>query len=690
MGAKVGRFASIDGREYVVRFEGSMVVDAELELGVPPVVISMAQGEHKFCGFKSTTATVTIVTDDVLTDLYASGPRDVSLRVTDAADGAVVFDGWVVPFAFDQPCSGHGDTVTVNAVDLITALKDSRYDNVGDAHGVDVEAIKIVEAIAYRAGLTRIVTHVNFNYTEDQGTDPLSVMVAQAGFLQDENDDCEVLSAICKFFGYTAHVVGDTLYMYDEHAMLHAEGVHSTLCNYREYDSTRGRWIDHGRYTDADNPMRVQYVGEVVGDATVSIERAYDGIQITPEGREVSVLLPDVCARDNAVDNGDSRGKQERMYQNVTETSDYAQYRTPRQSRVMDLGVDVGGVPTDKWSTYADDAVVNNSWSGGAMLLDIQHLTRKRWRDYGRQEDIVGLSLAEDGNMVWMRGLFGGASVVGKQKQTTCYSHTGGHVKLSLSCKLMRDGNWIDITQPNEQGVEGAEVGILKFLRLSCGAVRYDIDSINSNKVWVGDLTGISNFYTDGATTALLPTIANRRGETVIRVPNDGQIRVDLAWNGAPALIYSTQYGDGWNIYISQLSLEGYGDAVNTACDGLRHAFHNIKGAEYLDVNVRLTTRNSDTVDGFGTGINARPGVVTGWVWNGSYMGRADRDENIPIAGILMEQLKARYGTARVAYSLTAEGNIRPFAAVEYDGGRYTVEAYDWDLADNVTTVVVD
>lgn len=690
MGTRTGSFTSRNGHDYQVQLVGDSVVSGTIELGVPPVVISMAAGEHKHCGFKSTTATVNILTDTPLVDLYSSEPTDIRLKVIDMSMGKVEYDGYVVPFAFDQPYTGLLDTVTVNAVDMITAHKGVKYENVGSAHGVDAKAIDLVLEIARRSGVMKVVEHINFNGTSDIDDSPLNVMVAQAGFLQDEVGDLDALSAISKFFGLTAAMTGDTLYLYDEHCYLHADARHATNANVYTYVSG---WRKVHYFNSSSTPLKSQNVADTHNDISVTIERAYDGIQITPEGSEVSVLLPDVCGKENAVANNDSRGAETRTYQNVTENSDYMQYRTPRQSTVMDFGVDVNGVPTDTWGNYQEDAVVSRSWSNGAMLLDVTHLARKRWQDYGRGKEIIGTSVAAEGNMVWVRGTFRTGSstvraVVGRQKASTCYSHTNGHVKLTLECKLMRDGNWIDITSPNEQGVTGAEVGDLSFLKILCGSVRYERDSLYPDDIWVSDTLGSSHFYTDGAATTLLPTINNRKGDTTFMVPNDGQIRVAIGWTDSPALIYSSAYGSGWNLYITRLSLEGYGDAVNTACDGLRHRF-NPRGGDYLTASTLLTTRHSDSTGGVGTGMNARPGVVTGSWWSGGYMGRRP-SEMIPIGGILMEQLKERYRVPRISYRMTVDGSIKPYAAVNYGGTAYTVEAYDRDIYEDCTTIVID
>lgn len=695
---KSGSFVARDGKKYSVAFDGESVSRETLTFSVPPVVISMAQGEHKYCGFKSTTATFNLLTSHLMTDLYTERVDGIAVEVYNLTDDVLVFNGYVVPFAYDQPFTGVNDVLTVNAVDLITARKNIPYKNIGEVHGVDLPALEIVQGICERSGITRLEVHNNFNDDADimATSSPLDVMVAQAGFLQDKMSDADALSAICKFFGYTGHVVGDTLYLYDEYAMLHGITSSNLYALASGLGTTGWVRLKHRAEGSTDALLtRVDVLdSDVVGDAKVSIERAYDGIQITPQGSDVSILLPNVCAKENSSENDNSLGTSTRMYQDVTDKRDYIQYRTPRKSNVMELGVVDGGELKDMWSVFGGDPVVDNNWYQGSMLLDITHMNRKRWKAETGAITIIGHNVVKEGNMIWAKGIFPEGldtirAVVGKQKDSTCYSHTGGRVKLSLECILMRWGNWIDINSPDEQDAAEGLAGALRFVVIRCGSKRYDVDQAVASNVWTDNTNVISQFYTDGNSTTLLPIMSNMKGDVAFFVPDDGQIRVDIEWINSPAVIYSTQYGIGWNLYITSLALEGYGDNINTACDGLRHSFSNRPGGEYLTVETALTTRGSDSVNGIGTGINARPGVVSG-MWSGYYLGRGS--SQIPLSGVMMTQLKDRYSQPQEAFTITVDGHVHPYKRVFYiDAQRdCTIESYDWDIYNNETTITID
>jgi hypothetical protein len=677
MGTRTGRFTSIEGREYLVEFTGDSVKSAEIVLGVPPVVISMAPGEHKFCGFKSTTAVINLLTDKPLYDLYTEAADGVRVTVKDVADNKVEFDGYVVPFSFEQPRSGMNDAVTINAVDMLTARKSYTYENVGDEHGVDKTALEIVQEICRRSGIYRLAVHLNFS-TPDDKTSPLDVMVAQAGFLQDEMSDVDALSAICQFFGYTGHVAGDTLYLYDEHCLCRQYGVnlytYVTIANTGKTTWHMDQFIGYG------SPLTGQEIfldGEILSGMTTSVERAYDGIQITPQGSEVSVLLPDVCADENI---SALEGAEEYPLSNDTGV----EYRVKRDSHVMRLGTDGLGL-TD------DDYIIRNDWAGAAILMNVSSMKRGE----ASLDNIVVKYFEKTGSGNYIRikptnNILSSPILIGEQWSGCTYSHTGGLVRLELSFRILAPANWKDITMSYDLG---ERTGRLAIVGVDCGGKRLAYDYAHGEYYdhWVdkSEYRGATGLLIRGYD--LLPTGTAQSifsGGAIFSIPSSGAISVSIEFAGFP-------YGS--NVYeylISSLSLKGYGEPIDLNSGDLKYRFRD--GNDVLNVNTMLTTRSNGVEDITRLRINARPGVVTGGEWVGAYKG-GGKGTLIPIAGVLMEQLKSRYQYARYSYTFTASKRVYPYQAVWINPmtsavlePTHTVESYDWDIYNNETTLTID
>lgn len=664
MAVKKGQFVSKNGHTYEVRLSGTSVEGGDILLGVPPVTISMAAGEHKFCGFKSTTAIVNILTDVPLLDLYAQSATDIRLTVENITTESIEFDGYVSPFSFDQPYTGKLDSVTINAVDLISARKHMPYISVSE-YGVDETGLSIVSGICARAGVTDIQLHDNFKESKGsyQEYPPLSILVAQAGFLQDKSSEVDALSAVCKFFGYTGHIVGRTLYLYDEHTL-------PVNFDVRHYYTKDGKWYKGSYHYNAEKsgPYVPQTIKSIVGEMSVSVERAYDGVQITPSGSDESVLLPDVCS-----DNNMTLGSYEE-FPISDGVGKILEYRTQRDNAVMDF--------------YSLGRVVDNDWDEAAVPMHVVHLDKQKETISGHEIEIWNKGTS--GNYVWVRPKLDTYKVMNitlaRQNFYTSYSHTRGLAKLSFDFHISADGSWNDI---NAKLDAGSNVYKIALLRIYCGEERFYLDyspdpSYDRWKSRYDDEESSIFLFKE---YKLLPTGFGQldlSGNVALQFPNSGRVSVDICYKGYPL----DTDGDRHNIFISKLEMTGYGDKVNTKCAGLLHSFLGKKD-ELLEVNTLLTSRNSDyTTSGSPFGVNARPGVVTDVEWTAPYNGVGSK--TIPIAGVLMEQLKSRYNKPHAAYKMTVDGNIKPYAGVVFNDKTYTVEAYDRDVYNDTTTITID
>ena len=677
MAAESGQFVGMNGHTYQVVLSGTGVTAEPLIfVGESPVVISMAAGERKFVGFKSQTAKVKIVTDHPMLELYGNSATSVTLVIADTTSQSILFSGYVVPFAYSQPYSGINDVIEIEAVDSITARKEIAYTNFGTPHGTDRSGLAIVQELCRRAGISRIVEHINFSTVAFTGESPLNVPVAQAGFLQDEVSEVDVMAAICKFFGLTAHVFGDTLYLYDEHYLTHSESARATDVNIYLYNGT---WNKSQTYHERDNsPLASQgiYVGDgILSGVTINVERAYDGVQITPEGADTSILLPDVCADENLEENDNNLGTSRRVYGDT----DYTQYRTPLKSKLMRFGKTEGSVIVDFPATSGDwmkpDANAGTNWLEGAIPMGYVQVSKTYINDDNLE---VERQEAQRANMVWMRAATD-AAFVGKQYAEKSYSHTDGYVELYIAYRRTNRSNW---QKPEGDNLLTDESRI-KFLQLNIGG-KY---LVKDGRVegW-GDTIDAPMYVKDNKLRPTDEGIARYDNRFVVSVPNNGQVHAELRGRGSSSV--ASDY------YIESLRIEAVGDKVNDAHMDMRHEYTD-KPSEYLEAKTMLTTRKSGATGYINEnglrnyGKNARPSVVPATNWVGGYMARSS-EESIPISGILMEQLRERYGEPHTAYTMTVGKMLYPYKMTTYEGKRYTIESYDLDIYNTETTVTIN
>lgn len=693
----VGNFTGRNGHNYKVEFSGDGVNDKTISF--TEVTITMNAHERKFVGYKSTSAKVSVLTDSPLLDLYAEGVRDIAVTITDVTEEKVIFYGYVVPFTFEQPFTGRADAVTIDCVDAITATKEVKYMSLNDEenYGVDETAEDIIRSIFSIAGMTKLPCSIVCHST--YGGYPLpSVKVAQAGFLQDEMTALEAINAIFLFLGYTAVMVGYELHLYDEHCLLHSSARLNTISQYQEVDGKR-QWV-----TKNAEPMRdlTLDAGEMRRSITLSVERAYGGIQLKLSGSDTSVLCPDVCAKDNIEKNTDGRGTERVLLSGNLDGKEYWEFRMPVQSKVMDMGISNGSSFTDWTSQEQVKATGDYAWRNGAMMIVGQHFNiGRREGTYlgGQKYKYVYPTGGDERVLLWLRAYDSGKTVASQNYLR--YSHTGGWVILNYKFSVVRE-DWKDYTKTIQRDGEG----IIRFLPILMGDKYYWKDYDNDATVEYSETHKGFFFEFDSSPLPTWTAAANYMDKVIIPVPQDSagkQISVGLSWWAQQnALDVLKKDDDGYlhpvteptdGIFIEQIELLGYGDAVWEGHADMRHKYENIAD-EMMEVEVGLSTRASGQGDNpekaIGViGLNARPGVVAGDTFPGAYASTGDN--KMPLCGVIMEQLKARYGEPHERLTMTMEGTgYLPSDIITFNGVKYTVEGYEIDLLDSTTQLIID
>jgi hypothetical protein len=691
-----GKIYGRNGHEYKVEFAGDGVPTTQI--AISEVSITMNAHERKFVGYKSTSAKVTVMTDSPLLELYAEGVRDISVTITDVTDERVVFYGYVVPFTFEQPFSGVADSVTIDCVDGITATKDVKYMSLNDAdlYGIDESAHDIIRSIFSIAGMSKkdykIVYHLNY------GADVLDTKVAQAGFLQDEMTALEAINAILLFLGYTACLVGYDLHLYDEHCLTHAADAHARRTMVGEFVDVSGkrRWTraegDSLRMVEIDNSM-------IHDGITMSVERAYDGIQLKLSGSDTSVLLPDVCSMDNIIKNTDGRGTDRVMLMGSIDGQEYWEYRMPVQSKVMDMGRWDGNTLVDWNSPAYIKATGDYAWSNGAMMIVGQHFNIEKLNSWVGANAYIYPKDGGETPLLWLRAYNTTEGFAGEQNFTR-YAHTGGMLELKLKYRVVKE-DWLYYTKTRDRGTSGYE----SFIQIKMGDVYYYKDYSNESIPVYSDRPYGYLLEKGGNLVPTWSAASRYQDKVLFIVPNEAdgrQISVNLEWIGRAfehtkidddGYVSSTTYWtDG--IFIEQLELVGYGDDVWDGHPDMHHEYAAYPD-EMLEVEVGLSTRaskqgeNPDKPLGV-IGINARPGIVVSSSLP-AYMGRAEGNEPTPLCGIIMEQLKARYGEPHERFTMTVEGtDYLPSDTIIFNDNKYTVEGYEMDIVESTTTLIIN
>ncbi len=173
-------------------------------------------------------ATVALLVRDWIPELFTGDIRDVSVTVT--ADGATVFTGYVEPQTYSQPYNETLDELTINCIDMLSALQYRKYAGIGSTDG-DYDIIRgSARMRSFRELICDILSSITPGDTTPRimydgsrsradGGDIFALTVSELLFLGDNEDEVwaqqEVIKEIMRYLNLHVAQEGTDFMIFD-------------------------------------------------------------------------------------------------------------------------------------------------------------------------------------------------------------------------------------------------------------------------------------------------------------------------------------------------------------------------------------------------------------------------------------------------------------------------------------------
>ena len=258
-----------------------------------PVIIT-TDSEGLFAPIKSCGCTITIVTDEMIPDLYSPENQGVFVEVKNDSLNEILFQGFLSPCAYSQPYAKSLDTLEIEAVSCLSTLQNIPYDKVSNT-----KTIKTVQAILYdifqQTGYTGYFYHMRDSLSQTMEGESLRDYKLQESNFFDDNGEAwtcyEVLEQICLFFGWSAVPFGDSVYLID----------YETISKDNNYD----KWIKlsyptgYEYITGTNNLVTITKDDYAGSDTVISLDEIYNKISLNDSIYELDEISTDIFDTDN-------------------------------------------------------------------------------------------------------------------------------------------------------------------------------------------------------------------------------------------------------------------------------------------------------------------------------------------------------------------------------------------------------
>ena len=290
----VGYFKSMDGASYTVKMItdnsssdwGILNMDAEA-----PFIVSYNVSNTPFEPLRTSTATISVVHNKYLDELYSPYAKGTSVEVyrtnKDKADDCV-WCGYLVPKTYNQGYSSHYETIELEAADCISVLQ---Y--------IDYELLNEGGCVTFKEIIDRILdeTHITTYYWPHSKQSlygfitPSDLGIFEKNFFENDTEDPwnlqDVMFEMCQYLGVTLLQWGDALYFVDYTALSQGDD------RYYMYTKSQTRTVQG---SDAYISNAIQMSSELSrgNDADISFEPIFNKVCVKDNFYNVEELIPNV------------------------------------------------------------------------------------------------------------------------------------------------------------------------------------------------------------------------------------------------------------------------------------------------------------------------------------------------------------------------------------------------------------
>lgn len=193
--------------------------EQQITLSATPITTEIESSDsHLYKPCKYSSATIGIVTDNYMFDLYSSVAQQNKVTLKDESDN-VVWVGYVTPNLYSQGYETEIESIEVEAIDALSTLQYYKYETIGSSKGI-VSFLQIINKLLNKCNAySYFYVSDNIQYAPATDYSMIDKMyISEQNFFDEDGeamDMQEVLENICQYLGLTAMADGDSVYFLD-------------------------------------------------------------------------------------------------------------------------------------------------------------------------------------------------------------------------------------------------------------------------------------------------------------------------------------------------------------------------------------------------------------------------------------------------------------------------------------------
>lgn len=300
-------FKSVKEKTYRIEIDTVMSTFSEpLTLSPDPISVEYESGAL-YQPLKLSSATISVLTDNVLSDLYTAENQGVSIRLFNQTDNILEWSGYLTPNLYSSEFVSSFDSVELEAIDTLSSLENIKYSYIGDS-GTFRSFTDILFFVLDKADPKRVLNKVYIQKTNRMVKESLACLfedsyIHERNFFDEDNEPStcrEILESLVQYYGMTVIQWMDSYYIIDY------DFINRGSSDFFVYDRSTHTCVDviieNARHNVSD-------IGVSESAGNISLGDVYNKVSVVANMNVISVLCPELLDDDDLINQNADENK---------------------------------------------------------------------------------------------------------------------------------------------------------------------------------------------------------------------------------------------------------------------------------------------------------------------------------------------------------------------------------------------
>lgn len=271
-------FNSIDNQRYTIQIkqDGYSGAVTQLTGGVSPITLEYSNEDYLYEPLRLLNGSIKIVTDRILTDLFATTPQQYKVNLLNSAN-KVIYSGFITPEIYNQETAYAINELSIEFVSALSTLEYIEFDN----SNIQISLMDLIKECIVKSNGDYQYIYIPITYGTNT-SNILSAITSLSQNLIDEEDKPmnykDILTEICKILGWTITERDGNIYFID------VDYINNGNNEYWQYNSTLS---SSSKVTLSSNQVNISGLTSMAADNNISLLAGYNKINVVCSDYEV-------------------------------------------------------------------------------------------------------------------------------------------------------------------------------------------------------------------------------------------------------------------------------------------------------------------------------------------------------------------------------------------------------------------